>query len=1237
MNKIKGLRNLNIRNFGIYITITILLIFMISIAVALISNQKINSGAAEVTSDQQLICYWTLGTTTNANITWYRNDVANLTQNDIACTSGVQCSTSGGGNVPSSSTFRDDVWICQVTHYNGTSSESQNISVNIINTPPTYPKVYWQNGTETTNSTASISEGNNTQFNVTSTDADTDSITYTLNDTTFCSINSGTGVLACNPTLKTHVGIRVLKLGAQDSSTAKFTEFTINVTPINNAPFFNPLLTNQTIYEGQSFNYTITGMDLDDDYPYNFSISSDFTNNSTLILIITSNTTAVIQLNNSGQNNATWANRGNHTVNVTITDQGVFNFSPRNFTASFNLEIIPVNHRPNISYSINTTYPIQEGQLVVYFNATDIDSDNLTFYTNNSDYTIITNVTNHINGTAYVNATINITQLNNSHVVNRYVDIIVDDTKENTTITLFFNITNTNDAPIINVLSYNTDNTLNNTNITDLIAYTSALLRYHVNGTDPDQLTYAGDNLTYSSNDSNYPVNGTTGLTTFMPLVPGNYTFKVTVTDAAGLNYNITARVQVLPNTNPIFTQQPIIISCNEYDILNNPVYCYYNVSTNVTDNDSGDYVARFDLQSTFFTINLTSGIVNFTANQSMIGNYSLQLNISDTRGASNTTQLQVFINNTNNAPNITNLTLPAHKVVIGYNDSILINVTDNDLTLNNTYENLTFNVTINGPNSSIFTFNKTSSNIGIIYIVPLSNSDAGNYSINITITDYYNNISNRNTTIFVYNRTSPPNITQIYTYGSPLNNVSVTTSWVNTTFFNSSSTSLITYENVTHIFNHVTSADNSSYTNSVNYSWYLDGVFNVSTSSMTKYFDFFSSGTHNITLVIEDEYYSTNRFTWLLNVNNLNRPPILVTSLFNISINGTTTFSNYLSYYNAQIKFYDPDDDPNSVGYVNGGSSTITYSVTDCSVATLEFVGTDLKVAGGTLGSCNVTFTAHDNLNYSSTAVSNNVIITILQTSSNESQQQTPTQTITTGGASTTRTVNVPVTKEVEKPKPLELITPKLVTVYKNSTIKVPIVLNNTWIADLEGITLYAKVNVSDVKVYLDRAYYAKLSRGQSVETTLTIFNYKSEGHYEIQVIANVTNPIYRDTATIFVNAADLRGEGEEIEQKIGFARDLLSSNPECQELTELLTQAKKELSRNNFLGAGKMVDNVISGCKYLVNNAKDNKEQPNKGLIDSFEWKNTYNQYIIFGGFELLMIIALYYVFKKDNTEDI
>lgn len=1229
----------NIESISLIIFLSILLVLseIYFVSALFTSNPRINPGITTVYTDQDLECRWTIDISTESNVTWYVNDVINKTYSRN-CTAGSECITEGPGIISQLLTQKGQFWTCSVVYYNGTSLEEKNDTITIQDSVPTKPFFYFVNGTLIENGTiVSIAEDNTTVFIVNSTDADNDPVIYTLQpNTANCSINSLTGYITCQPYNESHVGLKELRFRSEDANsgaTRGYVNFTINVTPNNDAPYFNPALTYQHVYEGQSLNYVIHGSDDENNVPFSFSIISDL---SSLILVQLNSTSAVIRFNNSGINIAQYADKGNHTVTVIINDSG----SPERYNqSSFILEVTPVNHRPNMSIIIvNSESLIQGGPLTILVNSTDLDNDTLTFSTSNMQlYNITYSPTNKSDpsGISFANATIYISSLTNNHVINRNITISVFDGKENSTINILLNITNVNDAPVINEISNHPSNTLNNINISNLTAYTGVLFRYFVNATDIDQMTYEGDTLTYYSNDTNFNINSTSGLLSFVYNQSGTYYVRINVTDSEGLFDEKIAVISVYPNTNPYFIA-PLSLDCAEYDLYNYPFNCTLNVSNYSSDVDLGDYVISYWTNSTIFSINESTGIINFRANQSIIGNYSILVNITDSRGGINSTILQLNINNTNNRPIIVETSAPSERIIVGNSYSYGIFVNDSDLYLNNSYENLTFNYSIIGPNITIFSLEKLSNTQAILNINPVISQHAGSYNITISITDYYNNKTNTTLNILIYNITSPPNITQITPFGTPIISNSINTSWIDRSQLGSY-TNITIYENSTYVFNHTTTYD-TSYPNFLNYQWYYDDSFVSTSYEYSKYFSFFSSGNHNITLKIIDDFNKSTTFIWNINVVNVNRPVVLINQLTNLTgvnaVNGTTTYSNYLTYYSSQVKFYDPDDDVNENGIVESSENTMIYSVTSCPNAGFTFINNSLKVQSISIGTCLVNFTATDSMNSSLNVTSYDVLINVTYISNETIPQIVPTTT-RGGGGGASRPITIPIPEEIEKPKPLEIIAPKLVTVYKNATVIVPIVLNNTWNSTLEGVTLSAETNASNVSISLDRTYFSRILKDKTEEVSLTINNYKSEGHYEIKVKAKVVNPDFVDTATIFVNSADTNSEGEALDTKISFARDLLSSNPECQELTELLNQAKRELSLNNYEGTAKLVDSVINGCKYLVS-SKSQIEKPSKDIIKRFVWKAKYNEYAIVLGFSILFVIALFYIFKKDKEQE-
>ena len=282
-----------------------------------------------------------------------------------------------------------------------------------------------------------------------------------------------------------------------------------------------------------------------------------------------------------------------------------------------------------------------------------------------------------------------------------------------------------------------------------------------------------------------------------------------------------------------------------------------------------------------------------------------------------------------------------------------------------------------------------------------------------------------------------------------------------------------------------------------------------------TNYFNFFSSGNHNLIFTTTDTFNKSTSFNWTININDVPRWPILITPLEDILVNGSGTYPEYFLYYHGE-HFYNPDDDMNSDGIVGPNeTNTLIFSMTDCSVANISVTGPDkrnLYVKTLTIGACYVNVTAFNAINNSLNVTSYNVLINVTSVSNETTVVIVPSPSPSSGnGGSNTKTISIPIPQQVETPKPLQIITPELVTVYKNLSVKIPIILNNTWNDTLEGVSLRVSTNATNVTLYLDKVYFPRLAQGAAETVTLLIENYKSEGHYEIQIEANVTNPKYQ------------------------------------------------------------------------------------------------------------------------------
>ncbi|MBU1030825.1 MAG: hypothetical protein ABIC91_07110 [Nanoarchaeota archaeon] len=1219
------------------------LIFVLLLTITLLkaatftSNPIINNGLANVLTTENLICTWNkTADVTQTNVTWLVNGQHFKNQTNVP---------NGNSTISYQNTTKGKIWTCRVTISNATSSITKSDTIEIKNSPPNTPRVYNASGQEITNTTTLIEDQTYTLiFNAT--DPDNDALDYRLWPTinNFCEeIDLNVATVSCTPTNEylgenNTLGQYSIIFWADDNdlndpfSAGKTTIFTI--LPVNDAPEYT--LTNQSILQNETLNYYITATDEEEDYPLNISIIS----NPTLSCL---NLTNINDTTNKISCYPGTLIFGNYTITVNITDNPVNPAERLSTIKNFTLEIISINNPPNIT-SYNYTPVNQSENFILEINASDENEDNMTISTSvscslvNPWPTTITSTTWLGNNETKTRGLINLT-LNNSHIVCRNITITVtDDGSGSASINLLLNITNINDAPEIFNTSTNLNSPLTNTDINNLVAYQNAPFVYRINATDKDSLTYEGENITYTSNTSfiNDNLNTNTGLITFTPnasISGQNYTILITVSDDEGLSVNKTMSLEIIANQEPQFDASNYSISCLEYDETYQNQTCEFDFSMHVSDLDSGtgDSVQYYYDDSALFDINLTTGLINFSAQQTNIGLNTINITIYDERGASATVEMLLEINNTNNAPNLNTINLPAplveeHPIVY------TMNMSDLDLSLTNTYENLTFtNITNNFNNSITFISIEKQSNVRANLILTLTNQTAGNYSVNITVKDYYNLTSTQTINFTVHPKSTAPDIQQIYPYGLPKSAYTVFAWTVNN--FTNAQTEINLTENKTYIFNHSTTDDDG--VENLKYTWYYDTtkvtnsrlLENNHTFSQT--YDFFSSGNHNLTLVVSDQRLENSTFTWIIETSDVNRPPQLLRALDNLTINASIQINHFLFECGINTRgFYDPDDDRNSNGKINCDTenNTLNYTYSGCSgIVAVEIIKEDdqhgVKFVGRELQSCYVNFTATDG-HYNIT--SNNILLNVTEVAS---ARDTPTYTPGSSIRTVTQTITIPIPEEVEKPVPLDILLPELVTILNNNTIEIPVKIRNNWNTSLYGTTISAKTNVSNIKISFGKNYFYELKSKEVVETYMKVSNYRLGENFEILVYANVTEPPFIDTASVLINSLEQASKGQEVETKVTFARDLLSQNPECQELNELLDGAVETLRKGDYDSTLKTVDNVINGCKYLMSKTKQEKDAPRRFQDVVFKFKQEYFKYgLLIIGFLLVTILGVY-----------
>ena len=1173
-------------------TAALVIIALLSVAVYALTLTGPSWSPASAFTNNTLNCSWSSSADTIAqNITVLRNGALYNSTYENASLVNLSAFTL----VHPDNTTKGDTFLCSVTLYNGTATTQANASLAILNSPPTTEGssagIFYENGTDV-GYTIAILEDQALVIDVNATDADNDTLTY-QNADEFCVRNSSsTGVYTCTPaqsdlTSDTAVTLTNITFTVTDGQNVGGRTITFNITPVNDAPTVT--VTNQSTPVNQSKNVTFSASDTESDYPLTLQLIApgEISDKLTLTPLNANGTSFSVYYDAATPD---YNDVGAWNVSVHATDNST-NITGGNDSLSalgtFILNITAVGRKPYfLAITPNGTYAASQGQLIqINITANDSDVNSTITFSDDTTRFAISTVKSDTNASAAIGQ-INFTPANDD--VGEYsvtVTITDQESLTNTTV-LAFNVTNVNDAPTVNEISDNATNTAGATNASNLTGYANARFTYTVNATDPD--TIHGDSLAYSDNTTLFAINATTGLINFTPTDAqvGIHNVNVSVTDESGLNASRTLVINISPNSPPYFNATVPGLNCTTGSS------CTAFIGQYATDPDAGDNVSNFTmtLNTTLgtFSYNATTGLINFTPAKEDIGHYRVNVTIADTFGSTNSSAFTLQVNNTPVAPNLTRYNLSTETIVETHAVSYELRATDDDFLAAGADENVTFttNLSISHTITPLSTQNITAR--ATLAFTP-SDGSAGNVTIHINATDAYGLVSQRNVTFEILDDIPPPNITQITPWGTDNATHDIQTTYANTTDsqFQDGIADVNATENSTVLFN-VTVND----TRPVTYNWTVNGTQVATDQNYTRAFGFFDSGRYIVVVNVSNDRLESARFTWNVTVRNVNRAPLLITNLTTpLSVNGTATYTDYFLLGNG-TKFIDPDDDLDSDNQIDGNeSNALTFAANQtCAVATLGVSGANLVVTGASVGSCIVAFTATDaaGLNITSAAVN----VTIIDVP----EDTTTTTTTSSGGGGSSSSTFIPISRDRETPKAFSLIAPKLVTIYSNDSLEIPVVVNNTWKEELKFVRLFVEANVTGVTATLSSDLIETLPVNGSVETTLTVSGYRLGENYEIRVAANVSDPQYEDSALILLNSLQRSSEGEEVDVKVTFANDLLSEHPECQELNEVLDQAKERLRQNRVEDAGQLVDAVINGCRYLVSTKQRIEERPGR-----------------------------------------
>jgi hypothetical protein len=975
-------------------------------------------------------------------------------------------------------------------------------------------------------------EGNYTLILFNATDADSDdTLSFTSTGfravvvTTNSSYLGAQGRIAFTPN-QSDIGTWTVTIYVNDTRQAFDSDtFNLYISDVEHDPVLR-LIANQRMKVNKTFTMTIYADDEDGDI-------NGWLDNTTLFGITLggtgANATGTITFT------PTDADLGEHWVNITVTDSS----GRRDYqTALFN---VTGNTPPTIPPIDNQTI-FEDHLLSLHVNATDPDTQDTLFFWDNTTLFEINNATGMIEFSP-----------NNTQLGNFTVNISVTDGEANASTLLYLSIGTYNDFPY----------------------FIPPLEQYYVNGS-----TYRNTSYWNDTNILNYTTNWTV--------------------------WNVS-----------IYQDKYSLIHIYAYDeeyltteFGNETILLFSRSFVNFTNASNNTATSGINLFGSILNYDGETGIINFTPTNDQVGVYYVNITVDDTTQQNgtprtNTTTLRLEVFNVNDAPTVTNYSPNiTYYVNMSENSSQVFNVTATDIDYGDTvrYQWKVNGTSIAGANKSYFNyttdfFSAGWKNVSVVLTDNLNTTTTFNWTVNVSNVNrigWYGQIRQYNYTHFNAGLRKE-NITvlpgeqgmTIYNTGTGFSPNGTFESYVLDTGETGTDS---TGENSRSEFTTINWTGNLTPPGGVLYNIYFQAKVGETPSNVTgsQYDPSVIYTLNNAQLVFTNKRYT--QYKLFMATSDTNFSPIMnsVTLGYKIADFKVEQDNSGMIWIYLDKYFYDPDTDDKltyNVTTPNGTAVTginITISNTTSRV-TLNTVGTPV-------GSIPVVFHMSDGYNTTDSSIIN-INIT-------EVQQNIVPIIIPVGGGgggSVSQPVPYEVPKYVTTPVSFRLITPQIVTTYENNTMEVPINIFNSNFT-MTNLKLKAETSNKNVTLKLSRDKFETLKPNDKQFITLYVQSYKTYGMYDIVVDATAqatsvaedgkeSTSEFHERAKIFVNSL-LKAEGNEsqVNTKLAFAEDLLTTNPECLELNEFLTKAAQLLAANQDAEAEKILGQVVESCKYLL-----------------------------------------------------
>lgn len=713
-------------------------------------------------------------------------------------------------------------------------------------------------------------------------------------------------------------------------------------------------------------------------------------------------------------------------------------------------------------------------------------------------------------------------------------------------------------------------------------------------------------NSDYSTNEQEGEIN-----ISFIPVENdiGSYIINFSVMDNSSLGNQTTSQIVNFSVNIPIWNESVVL----EHFLIEDAQF-YLNLSENVTQEN-----VTFSYSGGFYSFNLTSeGIINFTPIDQDVGFHEVEI-IASSVEASSAKIFNFTIQNINDDPyiqrplQVNGASIDGASNIEGFENNyieIFLFVDDDDFLIPEEQksfydENLSINLSIEGPNTTLFEFVFVSlilenrARYDAVFIP--RNLSVGNYNITINVTDKSNSSDFLLFNLTIFDRD----------YDVPL------------ILYPGSSYEFNLKENITSnltfMANH-TVGDNLTYRFYINdelgysLSYYGDNR-NLTWSFTPNFTDETYEEKGNLTLVVLNPFFNELNVsrTWNLTIEHTNAPVEFIRDIGDKTLPYTHTLEIDLRDYFFDIDHADAYYRQNVSFFITSNLSNLSNIVIGPISENWTFVlfssihAPFLEVLNITANDLNET----NNASNMTSVVSNNFIVEFIPPERIRVPQPT------SGGGAT-----IPIS--------LKLIMPGSVSAYEYEKIEIPLRLVNSGKRSFYGLTLSSMAfkdgNVAEeVATSLDKYKFKSLRPGQEENLTLTVFfGTDKVGDYEVLVNVSSRSPRYTDWGKIHINLQKINESA--IMELILFTEEFIVENPECIEIREVLDEAKVYFEEGNFQVAREKTEEAITACKESISQAAMPKKRSK-----FFRW----SLYFILAIVAAFVIGILYYFLKRRGLQ--